>query len=628
MSGRPRRRRLSGARLVAIAAIAAVAAAGCVLTLRAVRATGPGDALSAFAMDWSEGRDREAAERTDAPRAATRSLKANRDGLDGARVQADPIETQEEGRSASGRLRITWRIPNIGEWRYQVRVPLRKDEGGWVVRWRESLVHPKLDRSSRLGTTRVPAERGEIRGRDGTPLVTGRPVVRVGAVAGRVKDPRRTASGLAAAVGVDARPFLRAISGGGEQQFVEAIALRPADYAKRRAAIGAVPDQTTIDGEAQLAPSKAFARALLGAVGPVTAEQLKELGPRYATGDEAGQWGLQAKFEERLAGRPERRVVIRARGVPIETLARRGGRPGRALKTTLDLRAQSAAESALAERRDEAAIVVVQPSTGDILAVANRPVESTYDRALEGRYPPGSTFKVVSTAALLEDGLGVDDTVPCPKLVNVGGKPFKNFEGNAAGAVPFRVDFAESCNTAFVSLADRLPRAALHAAGRQFGLGERLGLAMPAAEAQVPPGRTRVEHAAAMIGQHRILASPLQMAGVAATVAAGGWRAPRLLASDPRRSSPAPDASTTATLRELMRAVVTSGTGVALSGVPGVVHGKSGTAEYGGGNPPPTHAWFIAYRGDLALSVLVENGPSGGSVAAPIAARFFEALAD
>ena len=77
-----------------------------------------------------------------------------------------------------------------------------------------------------------------------------------------------------------------------------------------------------------------------------------------------------------------------------------------------------------------------------------------------------------------------------------------------------------------------------------------------------------------------------------------------------------------------MRAVVTSGTGVALSGVPGVVHGKSGTAEYGGGNPPPTHAWFIAYRGDLALSVLVENGPSGGSVAAPIAARFFEALAD
>ncbi|MDP9386120.1 MAG: penicillin-binding transpeptidase domain-containing protein, partial [Actinomycetota bacterium] len=80
------------------------------------------------------------------------------------------------------------------------------------------------------------------------------------------------------------------------------------------------------------------------------------------------------------------------------------------------------------------------------------------------------------------------------------------------------------------------------------------------------------------------------------------------------------------TLRSLMRRVVTSGTGQALRGVPGAVRGKSGTAEYGSGNPPKTHAWFIATRGDLALAVLVENGRSGGSVAAPIAARFFGRL--
>ena len=75
-----------------------------------------------------------------------------------------------------------------------------------------------------------------------------------------------------------------------------------------------------------------------------------------------------------------------------------------------------------------------------------------------------------------------------------------------------------------------------------------------------------------------------------------------------------------------MRSVVTSGTGTALSGVPGEPSGKSGTAEYGGGDPPPTHAWFIAYRGDLALAVLVENGRAGGTVAAPVAAAFFQAL--
>ena len=75
-----------------------------------------------------------------------------------------------------------------------------------------------------------------------------------------------------------------------------------------------------------------------------------------------------------------------------------------------------------------------------------------------------------------------------------------------------------------------------------------------------------------------------------------------------------------------MRSVVTRGSGTALANVPGEIAGKSGTAEFGDAQPPETHAWFIAYRGDLALAVLVENGRSGGSVAAPIAPRFFEAL--
>ena len=79
----------------------------------------------------------------------------------------------------------------------------------------------------------------------------------------------------------------------------------------------------------------------------------------------------------------------------------------------------------------------MQPSTGDILAVANRPTDATYDRAIDGRYPPGSTFKVVTTAALLRAGLKTSDTVNCPKTITVGGKLFKNFEGGAAGAVPF-----------------------------------------------------------------------------------------------------------------------------------------------------------------------------------------------
>jgi cell division protein FtsI/penicillin-binding protein 2 len=115
------------------------------------------------------------------------------------------------------------------------------------------------------------------------------------------------------------------------------------------------------------------------------------------------------------------------------------------------------------------------------------------------------------------------------------------------------------------------------------------------------------------------------MAGVAATVAAGRWRAPRILASDPRAAGPRLPAGELATLRRIMRRVVTNGTGTALAGIPGEVIGKSGTAEFGTGDPPPSHAWFIAARGDLALAVIVEDGRSGSAVAAPVAARVLRA---
>ena len=192
--------------------------------------------------------------------------------------------------------------------------------------------------------------------------------------------------------------------------------------------------------------------------------------------------------------------------------------------------------------------------------------------------------------------------------------------------MPFAQDFAQSCNTAFVSLTERLPPDALHDAARDFGLGKPL----QARHARRPRRRCRpasdlVARAATMIGQDKILASPLAMAGVAATLADGRWHAPRLLAQDGHTTGTRLAGAERDTLRALTRDVVTQGTGTALASTPGDVHGKSGTAEYGGGDPPPTHAWFIAYRGDVALAVLVENGRSGGTVAAPIAADFFAA---
>ena len=619
-----RRRRIAAVTVLALAVVAVGATAWLLLGR-----TGPSpeDAANRFLATWSRGDDRAAAGVTDRPKEAAASLEANRRGLDGARLRARLLALTEEDDAARARTELAWEVPGIGRFVYRSRLTLRLVDDEWVVAWSEQTVHPRLeDDTQRLGTTRSPARRGDILDRDGRAIVRPRTIYRVGLARDKVDDVQASARALADVVDVDAGALARALRGAGPQQFVEAITLREADYERVENRLEDVPGGLAVRGEAPLAESRGFARALLGGVGPATAEQLEELGGTRGPGDEVGQSGLQARYEERLGGTATREVVIRAGGVPTDTLLAREGRPGRPLRTTLDLDVQRAAEQALADRSDEAALVAVEPSTGDVLAVANRPLDSSYDRALEGRYPPGSTFKIVTTAALLRAGLRPDEVVDCPRTLAVGGRSFKNFEGGAAGAVPFAQDFASSCNTAFVSLTERLPADALGEAGRDFGLGEEFRLGMPAAEAEVPPGRDLVARAAAMIGQDRILASPLNMAGVMATVAEGRWRAPRLLTGDPEGQGPRLEAGELGTLRDLTRDVVTAGTGTALASIPGDVHGKSGTAEYGGGDPPPTHAWFVAYRDDVAIAVLVENGRSGGSVAAPLAARFFEAL--
>ena len=588
----------------------------------------PGDALQPFLTAWSRGDDRGAARLTDAPDEAARVLVENRRGLDGASLRARVVRLREaeDGRSARARLRLDWRVPVIGAWGYETEARLVRAAERWRVDWGPTIVHPFVDGVARLGTTRDPARRGRIVDRVGRAVVTERAVTRVGVEAGEVDAPATTARQLGRVLDVDARSLAAAIRAAGPAQFVEAALLRRADYRRRRGQLRGIDGLTTVEGTAPLSPSRGFARALLGTVALATAEQLEALGDTARPGDLVGQSGLQAALARRLGGAPSRRVVLRVDGTARDTLLERGGAGSKTVRTTLSVRAQRAAESALGGRSDEAALVAVQPSTGDVLAVANRPTGSTFDRAVEGRYPPGSTFKVVSTAALVRDGLSAGDTVACPRTLRIGGRPFRNFEGGGGGAPPFAQDFAQSCNTAFASLAPRLGATDLRSVARDYGLGEPLKLPVAAPRASVPRVDDVASRAAAMIGQDRVLASPLSMAGVAAAVADGRWRAPRLLSTDSRRAGRALPARERDTLRTLMRRVVTGGTGVAVRDVPGAVRGKSGTAEFGDGEPLRTHAWFIAYRDDLAVAVLVENGSAGGKVAAPIAARFLRAL--
>jgi hypothetical protein len=141
----------------------------------------------AFARGWSAGDDAAAARLTDDPKAAAAVLRANRRGLDGATVKVAPSELKESGDTATAKLTLRWQIPRIGPW--ASHSTLRRSGDEWRVRWSPKTVHPKLDDETRLGTMAVAKPRGELLDRDRRPLVRERPVVRVGAIAGKVQRP-------------------------------------------------------------------------------------------------------------------------------------------------------------------------------------------------------------------------------------------------------------------------------------------------------------------------------------------------------------------------------------------------------------------------------------------------------
>ncbi len=284
-------------------------------------------------------------------------------------------------------------------------------------------------------------------------------------------------------------------------------------------------------------------------------------------------------------------------------------------------------EAALGDTAQPMAVVVVD-SKDNVRAVASRPL-GDFNRALGGSYPPGSTFKVVTTSALLGAGVTPDTPVDCEQTINAGGRVFKNFESSSLGTVPFGLAFAESCNTAFISAAQDVPDDAMVGAAESFGFNADYSVGLDTAGGNFPTPQDATEHAAAAIGQGRVTASPLQMATVAATVIDGEWEPPVLL-PDLQPDDPPPPTSlapgTPDTLHELMRRVVAEGSGTAAAVAGADIAGKTGTAEFGPGTPPQTHAWFIGIRGDLAVAVLVEGGGVGGQVAAPIVGSILAGL--
>lgn len=379
-----------------------------------------------------------------------------------------------------------------------------------------------------------------------------------------------------------------------------------------------------------------------------TAHIVGYLDPRY------GSQGVELAFNEVLSG-----TAPSGWAGAITAEFDRGRRAGNDVALTIDPEVQAAAAAALGARKG--AVVAVDPRNGEILAMVSVP---TYDpgalgtlgdellksldapllnRATQGLYPPGSTFKTVTATGILERGVATPETVvTCKDEIVIDGFPVKCANtAQGVGTYPFKHAFTFSVNAIFADLGVKLGWTGLTDIARRFGFDSQLPFTLETAASQLhSPGSetTKTLLASTAFGQGELLATPLQMLQVAAAIANGGvlvqphlGLAERDDGRDIGALEPVPsrriiDDGLAATMRDFMVSVVENGQANGVS-IPGVkVGGKTGTAEAGDGT---SHAWFIAFAPaeapTVAVAVVVERAGQGGVVASPIAGQVIRA---
>jgi cell division protein FtsI/penicillin-binding protein 2 len=347
----------------------------------------------------------------------------------------------------------------------------------------------------------------------------------------------------------------------------------------------------------------------------------------WPAGRRYGQGGLEESLDQVLGGLPRVRLIAApsAPGSPGRILARKHGRKPKDVTTTIDPGLQAAAASALGSRYG--GIVVLDPRSGAVRADAGLGMDATQ--------PPGSSFKTVTASAALAAGkVSLTSTYPYEKYVILNGWRLRNFHHELCGGSLVQA-FADSCNSVFAPVADEVGAKGLVAMANAFGFNQKPTIAYPVPEsttrkpAQMP---SDLSLGVAGIGQGGVVASPLQMASVAQTIASRGIRHPPFIVHSPKASKDRQPPvkvighGVAGEVRQMMEAVVSYGTGTsaAISGV--TVAGKTGTAEVGPDRP--SDAWFIAFAPAeaprVAVAVLIVNGGVGGDVAAPIARQVLE----
>ncbi len=410
---------------------------------------------------------------------------------------------------------------------------------------------------------------------------------------------------------------------------------------------------------------KVYRGRILDSKGRVLAETITENGTKrrtYPYGEvlgnitgyvskRYGRAGLEAAYSSTLLG-----FDVESTGTDFWSLKKVGSpEQGNDIVLSIDSSVQQLAYRLLGQRKG--AVVAVEPSTGRVLAMVSKPgfnpenLELQWEnlnknpespllnRAAQGLYPPGSTFKVITAAGILTKNPEIlNDSFEAPGYIVIEGRRIN--DSQAKGLLSFKRAFAVSSNYVFAKLGIELGAPELLEISRKFWLNRKLPFELPVSEGRIPNPNSKLELGETAIGQGRLLLTPLNMVMATAAVANNGViMAPRLVDEihntegevvwrlKPEELSVAVDGTVAAWLRESMVEVVDRGTGskAAIYNIP--VAGKTGTAENPHGAP---HAWFVGFapavNPQVAVAVIIENGGTGGREAAPIAREVIKAV--
>ncbi|MBY6367374.1 penicillin-binding transpeptidase domain-containing protein [Rhodococcoides corynebacterioides] len=558
---------------------------------------GPESAADTFVAALAERDSAAAAAGTDRPDLAAGAIDTAWDGLQAESLEASTGAVTVSGDTATVDYTYTWHLPRDRTWTYDGVLRMGRRGGDWVVRWNSTDLHPSLGDTQTMVLRSTAAPRARVNEHAGSDVLVPGTVFGVswtvdGLASDRVVSTARALERLL-------RPFDESITAQSTVESATAargayrvVTLREEDYDAVSAELGALPGIAVTEESDLVSTDRTFAPDLVSQVKKTVMDRV----------DGAAGWSV---------------VAVNANGADVGVLTETAPEPVPSISISLDRPVQVAAQNAVNVSRDQAMMVVMQPSTGDILAVAqNEAADRDGPVASMGLYPPGSTFKIVTAGAAIAEGLATPSTtVPCPGRIVIGERSVPNYNEFSLGDVSMSTAFTRSCNTSFAKLASEMGPDDLTSAAAMFGIGpEYTVTGLPTESGSVPPAPDLVQRTEDGFGQGKVLVSTFGMALAAATVAHGSTPVPRLIQGEDTTiegERPAVDPAVVDGLRGMMRSVVTSGTADRIADQ-GEVYGKTGEAEVDGGS----HAWFVGYRGDLAFATLVVRGGSSDNAVA------------